>query len=264
MAQWIRFQLGEGRYDGREVLEADVFREMHTLHSPAGTPGRREGAAGIVDEVGARFIGYGLGWIIQDYRGRKMVHHGGSAPGQTCWVGLLPEERLGVYVGASASKFLPEALVYRVFDSFLGGPGRDWSAIRLATVRAGEEAQQREKTRVDRARVSGTKPTLPAEAYTGVYDDGGYYGPVTVRQENGALSIQIGRLTAALEHWHYDTFVIPAYTWFRPGDPPDTSRKRSFFPVGLGERMFATFVLDPSTRVVELQIEDFTALKRAR
>ena len=43
MAQWIRFQLGEGRFKGRELLRAEVFREMHTVQSPAGTPARREG-----------------------------------------------------------------------------------------------------------------------------------------------------------------------------------------------------------------------------
>jgi hypothetical protein len=143
-------------------------------------------------------MGYGLGWIIQDYRGRKMVHHGGSAPGQTCWVGLLPEERLGVYVGVSATRWLPEALMYWVFDQYLGEPRRDWSAIRLATTRAGDEAVRQEDERRDQARVNGTRPTVPLEGYAGVYDDGGAYGPATVRVENGRLTVEICRLTAAL------------------------------------------------------------------
>ena len=58
--------------------------------------------------------------------------------------------------------------------------------------------------------------------------------------------------------------MIPAYSWFRPADPPDTGRKRSYFPVGLGARMFVTFVLDSSTKAAEMNIEDFTTLKRVR
>jgi hypothetical protein len=58
--------------------------------------------------------------------------------------------------------------------------------------------------------------------------------------------------------------MIPAYTWFRPADPPDTGRTRTFYPVGLGRRMFVTFVLDPSTRAVELQIEDIARFRRVR
>lgn len=169
-----------------------------------------------------------------------------------------------MYIGTSASKWLPEALVYWLFDQYLGAPLRDWSSLRLASARAGEEAVQREQTRRDLARVSGTKSTVPAEAYAGTYDDGGAYGPATVRVVNGGLTIAIGRLTAALEHWHHDTFVIPAYTWFRPADPPATGRTRTFFPVGLGGRMFVTFVLDPSTKVVEMQIEDTATLERVR
>jgi hypothetical protein len=95
-----------------------------------------------------------------------------------------------------------------------------------------------------------------------VYDDGGFYGPVTVRIESGGLTIQIGRLTAALQHWQHDTFVVPAYTWFRPADPPDSGRTRTFYPVGLGGRIFLTFSLDPSARVASLEIEDMARLTR--
>jgi len=159
---------------------------------------------------------------------------------------------------------LPEALVYWVFDAYLGPPRRDWSDIRLKAARAALEASERQERERDQARVSGTKPTLPLDAYAGKYDDGGAFGEATVRVENGTLELQIGRLTTNLEQWHYDTFLIPAYAWFRPADPPAAGRKRSYFPVGAGGRLFVTFELDPSRQVEEMKIEDFATFKRMR
>lgn len=44
------------------------------------------------------FQAYGLGWSLSDYRGRKLVAHGGAIDGFRAVVGLVPEERLGVVV----------------------------------------------------------------------------------------------------------------------------------------------------------------------
>jgi len=264
MAQWLRFQLGEGRFGGRQLIGTDLFREMHTPHSP-GRSSARTGSPMISDETAPRFVAYGLGWLVQDYRGKKMVHHSGGASGFVCQQALLPEERLGVYVGTSASG-LPEALMYWVFDAYLGAPRRDWSAIRLATSRHAEEESQRVVDQRNAARIKGTKPALPLEGYGGVYDDGGAYGEATVTMKDGKLVLRIGRLSGALEHWHHDTFLIPPFSWLRSGDPLDPARKRRAYggmpPVG--EHTFVTFVLDPSGKVDEMKVEGIAAFKRMR
>lgn len=63
-----------------------------------------------------------------------------------------------------------------------------------------------ERDKQERARVTGTKPSLDLAAYAGTYRDD-LYGDVTVAPDSGSLSIRFGPFyTGALSHWHYDTF----------------------------------------------------------
>ena len=82
----------------------------------------------------AQFIGPGLGWLVLDYRGRKVVRHGGSwgAP-----VTMIPEENLGVVVLYNIDiEGLAGMLSYDLLDAYLVGPqarlGPEQVAIHLA------------------------------------------------------------------------------------------------------------------------------------
>src|SRR5690606_17313502 len=68
MAQWIRLQLGEGVYDGVRILSDSVVKEMHT---PQTVIRRDQESERLYPET--HFMAYGLGWTLQDYRGRKIV-----------------------------------------------------------------------------------------------------------------------------------------------------------------------------------------------
>ena len=55
-------------------------------------------------------------------------------------------------------------------------------------------------------RVTGTKPSLALEGYTGTYTDS-LIGRVEIVLENGALGLrQSSQLHATLDHWNFDTF----------------------------------------------------------
>jgi CubicO group peptidase (beta-lactamase class C family) len=49
------------------------------------------------------FFGGGLGWRLRDYRGRKVVYHGGSAGAVAA---MMPEEGCGVVVLANRASGL--------------------------------------------------------------------------------------------------------------------------------------------------------------
>ncbi len=77
----------------------------------------------------AHFLNYGLGWFLSDYRGRKLVEHGGAIDGMRAQVAMIPEEKLGLVILTNLhGTALPVALMYRTLDAFLGAPQRDWSA----------------------------------------------------------------------------------------------------------------------------------------
>jgi CubicO group peptidase (beta-lactamase class C family) len=202
MAQWLRLQLGEGNYQGKQLLSSAVVDEMHT---PQIVIPRGGFPANLIPET--HFSTYGLGWFLDDYRGRKIVYHGGNIDGMSVLVAMIPEENLGLVVLTNMNgSFLPSLLMYKIFDAYLGAPARDLSALTLPTFKTIETQAQSAEQKMEASRVMGTKPSLLLEEYAGIYTDK-LYGDAKVTLENGKLVLQYGpALIGGLEHWHYDTF----------------------------------------------------------
>ncbi|HUQ83462.1 MAG TPA: serine hydrolase [Gemmatimonadaceae bacterium] len=207
MSKWMRFILDSGRVDGKALLKPATFAELLEPQTMV-PPGQFYPSARLTKP---HWMTYGLGWFQQDYDGRAVDFHTGSIDGMVAIIGLIPDERLGVYVLANADHVeLRHALMLKVFD--LWGPPkakpRDWSAElrtlygnqRTAAVAAAKAAEAK--------RVTGTKPSLPVARYAGVYADS-LYGEASVRSgADGALRLRIGTLEGTLEHWQYDTFRV--------------------------------------------------------
>jgi CubicO group peptidase (beta-lactamase class C family) len=202
LAEWVKLQLAGGTKTGREMLKASAVREMHSPQtiipvSPAAEKLYRS----------THFIAYGMGWFMRDYRGRKIIEHGGNVDGMTAQVGMLPEERLGfVMLTNMDSTRLPTALMYRVFDIWTGAPERDWSGdfLRLARDAAREE-DEATKAAVA-ARKTDTTPSAPLRAFAGVYRSE-LYGEAHVSVDDDELTLSFGDdIEAVLQHWENDTF----------------------------------------------------------
>jgi CubicO group peptidase (beta-lactamase class C family) len=202
MAQWVRLQLGKGKFSGRQLISSANLEEMHTPHTIVRQdPGFRMMFPGV------NFFEYGLGWFLQDYRGKKVVHHGGNIDGMSALVTMIPEDNFGMVILTNANgSALPSVLMYKTFDLHLKAPPKDWSADRRKAyegmVQQGREAQKR----LEAQRVSGTKPSLALADYAGTYVDS-MYGEARVRDEGGKLVLTRGPgFVGDLEHWHFDTF----------------------------------------------------------
>ncbi|MFN2563433.1 MAG: serine hydrolase [Gemmatimonadaceae bacterium] len=202
MAQWVRLQLGKGKYNGRQLISSAQVEEMHSPHTII-----RQDAAFRMLFPGVNFFEYGLGWFLQDYRGKKVVQHGGNIDGMSALVTMIPEDNFGMVILTNMNgSALPSVLMYKTFDLHLKAPPKDWSADRRKAyeglVQQGREAQKR----LEAQRVSGTKPSLPLAQYAGTYVDS-MYGEAHVRDEGGKLMLTRGpAFVADLEHWHFDTF----------------------------------------------------------
>jgi CubicO group peptidase (beta-lactamase class C family) len=202
VAQWVRLQLGEGSYKNQRLLSSGAAKELHTPQTIV----RAEPPYSLWYPE-AHFLNYGLGWFLSDYRGRKLVEHGGAIDGMRAEVAMIPEEKLGLVILTNLNgTALPVALMYRTFDAFLGAPQRDWSAELLKTFTALEEQGKAAEKKLEAERIKGTQPSLPLEKYAGTFKND-FYGEVKVNHENGKLSLRFGPAFASgLEHWHYDTF----------------------------------------------------------
>jgi CubicO group peptidase (beta-lactamase class C family) len=238
MAQWVRLQLGEGSYAGKRLISAAAIKEMAMPQTII----RLEGQMAML-YPSAHFLNYGLGWFLSDYRGRKMVEHGGAIDGMRACTAMIPEEKLGVVVLTNMNgSVLCMALANRVFDAYLSSPPRDWSAELLQTMNKLEAQGRAAAAKAEAERVTGTNPSLALEKYAGAYANE-MYGDATVSFENGKLMLRRGQAFAGtLEHWHFDVFRV---TW--------NDRTMG--------RQFVSFTLDPKGQVAEMKminLADFT------
>ena len=80
MARFLIPHLNEGKYQGKQILSAKSVKEMATLQFAA--PEARTGV--------------GLGWMITNFRGRKLLWHNGAVPGFFTYLALNPEKKSGV------------------------------------------------------------------------------------------------------------------------------------------------------------------------
>ncbi len=235
MAQWIRLQLSEGVWSGDTIFSESAQRTMWTPHVSYYISRDSENRYPTT-----HFRGYGLGWSLMDYNGRKVASHGGGYDGMFSQVAVVPEEELGLVILTNGMTSMQSALMYMILDAYLGGADRDWSAEFLKRAEEGEVRDEEERTKFENERVMGTKPSLALEDYTGTYG-GPMYGDATVSVENGHLVVRFlpnPDLVGDLKHWHFDTFVIEwrrEFAWFNEGT--------------------VQFLLDPTGKVTELKID---------
>lgn len=207
MVQWIRLQLGNGRYAGRVLLRPETVAEMRSPQTII--PARPDTLF-----PSTHFTLYGLGWVLQDYRGRKLAWHTGGIDGMLSEVLLVPEEQLGlVILSNSEGHDMNPAIAFRIIDAYLDAPRTDWSALLFDRFRTDQVRQDSAERAVLARRMVGTRPSLPLDRYTGTYSDS-LYGQATVALQGGRLLLRYGpALTGNMEHWNFDTFRV---TWRGP------------------------------------------------
>ena len=196
MSKWMRFMLDSGRVGEKRLITTAAFNEIVAPQIRA--PVDQYPALSLAHPT---FFSYGLGWFVQDYRGHTVWMHTGSIDGMCAIIGLLPEERIGVYVLENLDHAeLRHALMYKVFDLYTGAPARDWSADLQKLFAA------RRAARSEPQHATGTKPSLALDKYVGSYSDS-TYGNFDVTSTNGVLHARFGKADLGdLDQWEYDSF----------------------------------------------------------
>lgn len=114
MAQWVRLQLNRGELDGKRIISEDRFSDMWKQHTSLAGAAEGAGISG----------GYGLGWMIQEWRGKRVIEHGGNIDGFAAQVSLLPDDKIGYVLLTNVSHTpLQQMSISLVFNALLG----EWS-----------------------------------------------------------------------------------------------------------------------------------------
>lgn len=232
LAQWMRLQLGNGKYNGKQLIDADAIAETHVPHMQLGK-----------NPVTGTQVFYGLGWNVDYGRyGEVWGHAGAFSRGARTVVNLLRAEQLGIAVLSNAFPTgVPEGLADTFFDLVVTGQAtRDWGtawndvygqlfgpAIEAAVKRYGEPPDS-------------PLPALPLAAYTGTYANP-YIGQAVVAERNGALEIRLGpdgQSAFPLSHFERDLFTYRPYA------------EMPAMPFAI------TFEIGPDQKAIQVKIDD--------
>lgn len=197
MSRWVTVHINGGKLGGKEVIGANTLADLHTPYMTTG---------GVSTRPDITAPDYALGWMVDNYRGHRRVHHGGNIDGFSAMVSFLPNDGLGFVVLTNRNGTgLPELLIRTAADRILGLEAVDWigdAAKKLAEGEAvGKKAEEKKTTR----RRPGTVPAHKLDEYVGDYRHPGY-GDLKVTLKGIQLDFTYNVITTPLGHWHYETF----------------------------------------------------------
>ena len=205
LAKWVTVQLNRGDMGSSRLFSEAQSKEMWSAQTviPIGAPA-------ALGALRPNFNAYGLGWVLNDYRGKKIVSHTGGLSGYVSRVTMVPDLKLGIVVLTNQeADGAFQAVTYTILDHYMGAPETDWVAPFLAQARQGEAGAEETVKQAAAKRNANSRPSLPLAGYAGRYRDA-WYGDVAIEEHGGKLTISFThtrQLTGDLEHWQYDTFV---------------------------------------------------------
>src|SRR5881296_281722 len=200
LAKWLRLQLGNGKFDGKQVVDNDALVETHHPHMLTG-----------FNPFTQLPTFYGLGWNVgYDPEGRLRLNHSGAfGLGAATYVNLVPGEQLGIVVLTNAYPLgIAEALGTTFVDIALYGKStQDWFALfkqvysnpaAIGTVLGFDYSKP----------PLSPAPALKNNAYVGRYTND-YFGGISIIEKGGGLAIVQGpkNQTFPMKHYNRDTFT---------------------------------------------------------
>ncbi|MBL8268641.1 serine hydrolase [Steroidobacter sp.] len=214
MANWLRLNLNEGRFGGRQIVSRETQRELHATQNLHVDPARDWfPLTGSVE-------GYAMGWFRSRYRDHLHVAHSGGIIGFPAYVALLPEQKIGVAVLSNSpnrsgdTQAFNKVIAFGVLDRMLGSPSNHWSQQFLKRAKLAQSTARQKEDELQRARLPDAPPSLQLDQYVGDYEDRRHHsGPVSIRLQNGQLSLKFsgeGAFAGTLEPWHHDVFRLSA------------------------------------------------------
>ncbi|MFT5287020.1 MAG: CubicO group peptidase (beta-lactamase class C family) [Planctomycetota bacterium] len=103
MAQWLRFQLAQGEYQGTRLISEAALTDTWTSNIEIGNE-----------------IDYGLGWMLRGKGEDRVIEHGGNIDGFAAQVAFMPEAGIGYVLLTNVSATpLQSKSISIVFDTLL-------------------------------------------------------------------------------------------------------------------------------------------------
>ena len=206
LAQWLRLQLGEGTWNGEQVVQQHALEQTHLPLICTGYTDRN----GVCDQSAGY---YGLGWDITfDTNGKKTLSHSGAfLLGTSTTVRMIPADQIGIIVLSNTQPYgVPESIALTFLDLFeQGKPRMDWyPAVHVRFQELLDNAENSSPNYSTLPKPASPAPAGPLSGYIGKYVNQ-YYGTAEITLDRGQLALILPPVNNHfdLSHWNGDTFT---------------------------------------------------------
>ncbi len=207
LANFVRLQLGDGAFDGQQIVDRAALEETHKPQICSAVPGPVPPG----QCPGNRY--YGLGWnVSRDSEGRLQLGHSGAFDlGTATAVYMLPSEQIGIVVLENGTPIgVPETIGVSFLDFFHYGYAKnDYFAI-FNPIFEGmlRETENSSPNYSKLPPPQNSSPAGPLSGYAGTYFNS-YYGKLQIEVERNQLILRLPPRGAYYEltHWDGDTFT---------------------------------------------------------
>jgi CubicO group peptidase (beta-lactamase class C family) len=199
MSHWMIMQLNNGKYKGQAVIAESVIRETLIPNSIADREGKWNEVSNSL---------YGLGRIVQTYKGYKISMHTGSIDGFYSNLTFLPSEKLAVFIvhNSQPAGSIRSVMALSIIDRLLDLTRTNWSERYMNLYLKDKADLVKYKDSLKATAVKNTIPSHALKDFAGKYHNP-VYGEISIELQNNQLSMVFRKQRSMLLHFHYDQFI---------------------------------------------------------
>jgi CubicO group peptidase (beta-lactamase class C family) len=199
MSHWMIAQLNGGKYKGQQAIPEPAIKQTLIPNNIADKEGKW-------DELSNSL--YGLGRIMQTYKGYKIATHTGSIDGYYSNLTFIPSEHIAVFLihnSVPAGSVRP-VMAFPVIDRLLSLSQTNWSERYRKDYLKSKADSKRAKDSINATQVKNTVASHDLKDYTGKYANP-IYGDMIIEMQHDTLVLSFRNQRSLLHHFHYDQFV---------------------------------------------------------
>jgi len=205
MANWILMQTKGGVYKGNTIVDKRILLKTQTPYNVLNIP-----SYGTGNPTKRHFITYGLGWFLQDYKGKLVITHTGGYDGMLSRTAFMPEDNLGVVILTNNDQNnVYTSLMYQIFDYYFYPNSVNWDSLIYVNTKVGEDKARQEWEEIEKSKMPESLSSFDFGGIKGVYTNI-QAGDAEIKEGNGkwivTLSCRPG-VEGYLELWHTDTLL---------------------------------------------------------
>jgi hypothetical protein len=150
---------------------------------------------------------YGLGRVVEMYKGYKIAMHTGSIDGYYSNLTFIPSENIAIFMvhNSNPGGSFRSGMAFPVIDRLLNLVQTPWSERYRKDYLKNKADDKADKDSLNATQVKNTAPTHSLKDYQGKYYSP-IYGDMLIEMENNHLVLSFRHQRSVLEHFHYDQF----------------------------------------------------------